>query len=128
MQRYFFGKLVFRTTHRDGVAMNMTIKELNRAKWDTVKNNIASKCVHTELIRNMDLLRSVPKELYQQMGVLNAVHLQMGTENEYVFIPWKENKQMLSGQCSKGISKCFQNENILNKSVKVTCKHCVMLS
>ena len=29
MRRYFFGKLIFRTAHRDGVALNMTSQEFS---------------------------------------------------------------------------------------------------
>ena len=40
--------------------------------------------------------------------------------NMYLF-HGKEANKCQSGQCSKGISKGFQNQNIVDKNVNVTC-------
>ena len=123
MRRYFFGKLVFRTAHRDGVALNMTLQEFSRVKWDAVNKYYLIKVwTHKTNKKYGSARMCVPRELFEQMEVfIKVVRQQMGTESEYVFIPWKGSKQMQSGQCSKGISKGFQNQNIVGKNVNVTC-------
>ena len=64
----------------------------------------------------------VPNDLYDRLRIfVKIVRPLAGTNSEVMFIPWKGGEQMQSGQCSKGISKCFQNTNIFNKDVNINC-------
>ena len=123
IRRYFFGKLAFRTAHRDGVALNMTLAEFNNVKWDQQMSQYRIKVWKHKTNKSHGSARiCVPKDLYARLLIfVKIVRPLVGTNSQYVFIPWKGGEQMQSGPCSKGISKGFQNTNIFNKDVNINC-------
>ena len=74
MRRCIFGKLVFRTAHRDGVALNMTLQEVSRAKWDAVNKHYLIKVwAHKTNKKHGSARICVPRELFEQMEVFIKV-------------------------------------------------------
>ena len=119
---YFFGKLAVRTAHRDGVAFN-DLAEFNHAKWDQQTSQYPIKVWKHKTNKSHGSARICePNDLYDRLRIfVKIVRPLVGTYSEFVFIPWKGGEQMQSGQCSKGISKGFQNTNIFNKDVNINC-------
>ena len=132
LMRFYLNFIIeFRVTYRDGVLLNMTLKEFNTGVWTNCDDNddgqFQVRVAHHKTATTKGVARvCLRKEVYSYLTTF-ARHVRpyiaQAEVSSYLFAQWKpvDNDPMQSGSTRKKVTKLLRESNVIANNVSVCC-------
>ena len=130
MRDYLIFMIELRVAHRDGVLLNMTLKEFNTGVWTNGDDNNGQfqvRVAHHKTASTKGVARvCLTEELYSDLTIFARQvrpYIAQAEMSSYLFTQWKPvvNDPMQSGSTSKKVTKLLHDINAIPRNVSVCC-------